>query len=165
MRPVSATTTIDAPREVVHGLLLDLSARPAFTDHFLDEFRLLRMEPVGVGAGARFRVGGTQGWMDSVISESDAPHIVREAGHGGRLNQVPTHTVWELADAPGPGGCEVSVTFWTEPGTRMQRMRERGLERKMRAGWRRAMPRLKDAVEDDGEIDRVHVGGTSALAF
>ena len=44
MGPVSATTAIDAPRERVYALLVDLAFRPAFTDHFIDEFRLERRQ-------------------------------------------------------------------------------------------------------------------------
>ena len=56
MRPISVTTPIDVPRERVFDLLTDLSLRPSFTDHFMTEYRLARLEPVGVGASARFRV-------------------------------------------------------------------------------------------------------------
>ena len=59
MGPVSATATIDARRARVCELICDLSVRPAFTDHFLSEYRLQRLEPVGVGATARFQLDDT----------------------------------------------------------------------------------------------------------
>ena len=34
----------------------DLAGRPAYTDHFLDDYRLARVNPVGEGAAARFRL-------------------------------------------------------------------------------------------------------------
>ena len=67
MRPISAEISIDVPRERVFDLLIDLSIRPAFTDHFLDGYRLARLEPVGVGASARYRIGESGPWMDSAI--------------------------------------------------------------------------------------------------
>ena len=111
MRPVSARISIDAPRERVFDLLVDLSVRPAFTDHFIEGYQLLREQPVGVGAGARFRTRDAGGWLDSVIVEADRPHRLVERGRGGRLNRVPNVTEWVLTDTPGPSGCEVAVTF------------------------------------------------------
>ena len=124
MRPVSARLFIDAPREEVFDLLLDLSARPAFMDHFVERYQLLREQPVGVGAGARFRVADAGGFIDSVMAEIEPPHRIVERGRGGRLNRVPNVTEWILTDAPGPSGCEVSVTFWTEPSLPFDRLRD-----------------------------------------
>ena len=56
MGPVSAEITIDAPRERVFEVLADLSNRPAFCDHFQHSFRLQRIDPVGIGAAARFEL-------------------------------------------------------------------------------------------------------------
>ena len=103
------------PRERVFGLICDLSIRPAFTDHMFKDLRLERVDPVGVGAGARFRIGDDGAWLDTVIEEVESPHTVREHGHGGRVNRLPVFTVWELAEGPGPDGCEVTVSFWAEP--------------------------------------------------
>lgn len=164
MRPTFASVMIDAPREQVHQLLMDVSARPAFTDHFLDEFRMLRVEPVGVGAGARFRVKGTEGWMDSVIASAEGPYKVSEQGHSGRLNRVPTFTVWELMEM-GSGMCELKVVFWTDPKSPFDKLRERPLKRKMGRGWKKAAERLKRLVEGDGAIDRVQLGGESRLGL
>ena len=72
MRPVSATASIDAPRERVFDFLLDLSARPAFMDHFLTDYRLERLDPVGVGAAARFRLRHSGEWMNSAVIEARA---------------------------------------------------------------------------------------------
>lgn len=67
MDPVSATTAIDVPRERVYELLGDLAARPAFCDHFLDRYHLERIDPVGVGAAARFRLRGSGEDRKSVV--------------------------------------------------------------------------------------------------
>ena len=56
MGPVSSEVEIDVPREAAFELIGDLSRRPSFTDHFLSDFHLTRIEPTGVGAGARFRI-------------------------------------------------------------------------------------------------------------
>lgn len=160
MRPVSARLSIDAPRERVFELLLDLSVRPSFTDHFIEQFHLLRIEPVGVGAGARFQIKDAGGWLDSVIEEVEPPHRILERGRGGRLNRVPTVTEWRLTDAPGPSGCEVEVTFWTEPSHPFDRLRDaRNSERRLSRGWRRALERLRALAEEGAAPQRVSVAG------
>jgi uncharacterized protein YndB with AHSA1/START domain len=165
MRPVSASTTIDAPRERVFALLNDLSLRPSFTDHFLTDQRLERVNPVGAGAATRFRLGDSGRWMDTVIDDdSEPPHLLREHGHGGRSNRVPTFTVWELAEGPGPGGCEVGVTFWTEPQSPFDRVRELiGGSRHLRRGWQRALARLREIAEAERPVQGIAIAGTDRL--
>ena len=165
MRPVSAKVTIDAPRERVFDLLSDLSLRPAFTDHFLGEFRLERLDPVGPGASARFRLGDSGAWLDTVIdAESERPHLIREHGQGGPSNRVPSFTVWELAQGPGRQDSEVSVTFWTEPQSIADKARELiGGSRHLRRNWRRALTRLRDLAEGGVPADRVQIAGTDRL--
>ncbi len=116
MGPVSAEIEIDAPRERVFAAVADLARRPAFTDHFLHDFHLTRIESSGVGAGARFRTGThrRQVWMDSSIVEVEAPHKLVERGRGGRLNRIPMTTAWELAEGTG-SLTAVRVSCWTDP--------------------------------------------------
>ena len=60
MREVTVSTTISAPREAVFDYVCDLGARPSYTDHFLDDYRLARVQPVGVGAAAPTPTGWTR---------------------------------------------------------------------------------------------------------
>ncbi len=149
MGPIRAETEIDVPREQVFAKLADLAARPTFTDHFLTGFHLTRIDAVGVGAGARFRVEAPlrSPWMDTTIVELDPPFRIVELGHGGRVNRIPAHTVWELTAGPG-SLTSVKLSFWTEPGHL-----DRGLEL-LSAGsvwqersWREALKRLRDGLE------------------
>jgi len=149
MGPIRAETEIDVPREQVFAKLTDLAARPEFTDHFLSDFHLTRIDAVGVGAGARFRVEAPlrSPWMDTTIVELDPPFRIVERGQGGRVNRIPTHTVWELTEGPG-SLTSVKLSFWTEPGHL-----DRGLEL-LSAGsvwqersWREALKRLRDGLE------------------
>jgi uncharacterized protein YndB with AHSA1/START domain len=166
MRPSSARITIDASRDEVFGLLEDLSLRPSFTDHFMEGFQLLREQPVGVGAGARFRIARAGGWMDSIVVESDRPHRLVERGRGGTLNRVPNVTEWVLTETPGPSGCEVAVTFWTEPTLLADRLRDvLHSERRLARGLRRALERLRALAEGDEAPSRVTIAGGDRLSF
>ena len=150
MGPISVSTTIDAPRERVFVLLIDLGIRPSFTDHFMTELRLERLDPVGVGAAARFRLRDSNHWFDSVIDATEPPYMVRERGQTGRSNRVPTFTVWELAEGPSPDGCEATVTFWTEPAAHIDRARERLIRgSRLRRDFKRALVRLRGLAEGD----------------
>lgn len=160
MRPLSATITIDAPREPVFEALVDLALRPAFMSDLIADYRLERVESRGVGAAARFRLRESGRWMDTVIDAAERPYLIREAGRGGRLNRVPVFTVWELAEGPSPEGCEVTVTFWTEPDHPVDRARELlGSSRHFRVGWGRALARLRELIEAGGPIERVEIAG------
>jgi uncharacterized protein YndB with AHSA1/START domain len=163
MGPVSAEIEIDVPRERVFELIADLSARPSFTDHFLSNFHLTRIDPTGVGAGARFRVEAPlrKVWMDTTITELEPPHKIVERGLGGRTNRIQTRTVWELTEGPG-SLTTVRVAHWTEPRNPV----DRGLEVLsagsfwQERGWREALRRLRDQLESDAPAaERVGVAG------
>jgi uncharacterized protein YndB with AHSA1/START domain len=165
MRPVSATISIDVPRERVFDLICDLSRRPAFTDHFQHDFRLGRLDPLGVGASGRLKLADSP-WssMDTAIEEVERPHLVREHGCGGRANRIDVFTVWELAEGPSPDGCEVTVVFWTEPKTLFDRVREPfPSPRRLRRDWAKALRRLRDLAESEASAEPVKVAGTEPL--
>jgi uncharacterized protein YndB with AHSA1/START domain len=165
MGPIFAETTIDAPRERVWEIVSDLAQRPAFCDHFQHEFRLQRIESRGVGAAARFRVDAPRMsmWMETVIEEVDPPHRLFERGRGGRLDRLPIFTVWELEVGPG-SSTEARVTFWTEPGHPLDRLREHlGAERSFRRQWSRALRRLKEIAESGAEVEPIGVAGADPL--
>jgi uncharacterized protein YndB with AHSA1/START domain len=163
MGPISVKRPIDAPRERVFEFLCDLANRPAFTDHFIDQFRLERLESSGVGASARMRITKRRMWMETVIEEVLPPHRILERGRGGRWDRIPILTHWELVEGPG-GGCEVTLAFWTEPAHPLDRLRERlGAERFYRRQWSRALSRLKDLIESGRSPERVVVAGGDRL--
>lgn len=167
MGPIRAEIEIDVPREQVFATLADLAARPSFTDHFLTDFRLTRIDPVGVGAGARFRVRQPlrKPWMDTAIVAMEEPFRIVERGEGGRTNRIPTHTAWELTEGPG-NLTAVRVSHWTEPSAL-----DRGLELLSAASvwqersWREALRRLREALESDRpRAERIAVAGGNRYA-
>jgi hypothetical protein len=164
MRPVSASASIDVPRERIFDLLIDLSARPAFTHHFISDYRLARLNPVGVGASARFRLEHEGTWVDTVIDEADSPHLIREHGRGGRGNRTPWFTVWEIAEGPSPEGSELTVTIWSEPGNIFDRLGESRIKaRRLRRDLRQALAGLREILEGGLEIEHVSVAGGELL--
>jgi uncharacterized protein YndB with AHSA1/START domain len=162
MGPLSAEVEIDVPRERVFGFLADLANRPSFTDHFLSGFHLARIESAGVGASARFCMEGpgADPWFDTQITEVDFPHRITEHGRGGRLNRIPVTTAWEVIEGPGSLST-VRVTFWTDPSNPFDRVREAmGRSRAAGRGFRTALRRLRDLLEEGGEpAERISVAG------
>jgi uncharacterized protein YndB with AHSA1/START domain len=168
MGPIGAEIEIDVPRRRAYEAIADLALRPAFTDHFVTDFHLTRIESKGIGAGARFRfaVGPRSVWTDTVIAELDEPHRIVEHGRCGRGNRIPSITLWELTEGPG-SLTKVRVSYWTEPTNPV----DRGLELLTASSipyerkWREAMRRLRDQLES-GELDshRVALAGGNAHA-
>jgi uncharacterized protein YndB with AHSA1/START domain len=157
--PISVKTPIDAPRERVYELLCDLAARPAFTDHFVSDYRLQRLESSGVGATARFRLLAPGLWVETVITDVAPPHRIHERGAGGRWDRIPITTSWELLES-GSGGCEVTLRFMTAPSHPLDRLREkRRGERYYRRQWSIALSRLKQLIESGRPPARVVVAG------
>ena len=160
MGPISVTRAIDAPREQVFDSLWDLANRPAFTDHFLTDFRLERFESAGVGAAARMRIEKPGLWMETVIVELSRPYRILEEGKGGRLDRIPILTAWEIVEGPSAATSEVTVRFGTEPTHPQDRLRElRHGARFYRRQWSTALSRLKDLVESGRPAERVRIAG------
>jgi uncharacterized protein YndB with AHSA1/START domain len=159
MGPISVQRPIDAPRERVFDVLCDLADRPAFMDHFVEEFRLERLDSYGVGAAARMRLPRGL-WMETVIVEASRPHRILERGGGGRWGRIQVTTGWELVEGPGGRGCEVTLTFWTESASALDRLRDKlGAELLYRRQWSMALSRLKELIESGAQPERVLVAG------
>ena len=117
MGPISAEIEVDvSARGGLRACSTTSPIRPSFTDHFLTDFHLTRIDAVGVGAGGRFRVNAPlrSPWKDTTIVELEASFRIVERGLGGRTNRIPDHTVWELTSGTG-SLTEVRFTHWTEP--------------------------------------------------
>lgn len=151
MDPVSVSITVGRPREEVFAYLADIANHAEFTDHFLTDWHLTRVDPVGRGAGARFRVKAPLqrfSWMGVSFIEVDAPWRIVEAGRGGKYNRIRTMTVYTLEPA-ADDTTRVKLTTETVPAT----LSDRFMESLGARGWirrqnRRALRRLRAILED-----------------
>ncbi|HWG08728.1 MAG TPA: SRPBCC family protein [Solirubrobacteraceae bacterium] len=150
MDPVTVSTVISAPREQVFDYLQDIANHSEFTDHFMVDWHLTRIDSIGRGAGARFRVkapGNRFGWGDATFVEVDRPYRIVEAGRMGKNNRIRTLGTYELAPAAS-GTTRVRFTLETAPSTLSDRLMEslggRGWVKRKNA---RAMRRLRAIIE------------------
>jgi uncharacterized protein YndB with AHSA1/START domain len=163
MDPMTVSIVVDAPRERVFDYLQDIANHSEFTDHYLVDWHLTRIDSVGRGAGARFRVkapGNRFSWGDVTFAEVDRPHRIVEVGRGGKNNRVRTLGVYELA--PGVAGTtRVRFTLETIPATLSDRLLEGfGARAWLRRKNARSMRRLRSIIErDEGRGARVTVAG------
>ncbi len=168
MGPVYAEVELDVPRDLAYEFVADLGNRPAFTDHFISDFRLSRLGSTGVGAGARYRIFAPPQalWVDTTITALDPGRRISERGSGGRHNRIPTATEWEFLEGPGPL-CTARVTYWTSPAHHLDRAKDvlGGASIWYERDWRTAMRRLRDLLESgQAAAAKVGVGGGNRYA-
>jgi uncharacterized protein YndB with AHSA1/START domain len=149
MRPVTASCTIDAPREQVFEYLSDLANHVEFTDHYLKDFRLERVESRGLGAAASFRVAFplTSLWAEVVVTELQRPYRIVLEGGTGRLFRIKTNATYSL-NLHDQDMTRVEYVFSTAPATRIDAVREvLGGRAWLAYQSRRALRRLKLMLE------------------
>jgi uncharacterized protein YndB with AHSA1/START domain len=152
VQPFTVTTTIAKPREQVFEYLADIANHAEFTDHYLVDWHLTRVDTYGMGAGARFRIQAPLNrfsWADVTISEFQVPFRIVERGRGGKYNRIRMVGVYTLS--PGPGqSTKVQYTLETEPSQISDKLMEtlggRSWSRRKAA---KAMRRLRSILEDD----------------
>jgi uncharacterized protein YndB with AHSA1/START domain len=151
--PVTATVTIGRPREEVFDYLADIANHAEFNDHYIDHFRLTRMNSVGTGAGARFHLDAPLNrfsWADMTFVEVDRPYRIVALGRGGKFNRMRTTTIWTLDPAPG-GGTRVEVMTESEPALLTDKLVETltGYRGWMKRNVRKSARRLQEILEED----------------
>jgi uncharacterized protein YndB with AHSA1/START domain len=161
--PVTLHVNIDRPREEVFAYLADIANHPEFTDHFLADWRLTRIDSEGRGAGARYRQGGRLdrfGYYDLSFAEVDAPYRLIAVGRGGKYNRIKTFHQWTLE--PSSSGTRLEYVYETEPPLPTDRLIEALSGRR---GWFRrnggkALRRLRSILEENRDRGaRATVGG------
>jgi uncharacterized protein YndB with AHSA1/START domain len=166
VNPVESRIVISAPREAIFEFLTDVSNRVAWMDHFLGDFRLTRVNPVGVGAGAAFVVDSPlfPQRAEYQIVQAEPPRRLVERGRVGRWGRTTGWTEWELTDSYG--STEVTVRSWTEPGIRWDGIKEGlgarpWLKRQMGVSLRRLRKIFEE--QSDRPLARAAVAGYEPL--
>ena len=141
---------VSAPREQVFDYLQDIANHPEFSDHYLVDWHLTRIDSVGRGAGARFRIKAPANrfsWGDVTFAEVERPHRIVEVGRAGKDNRIRTLGVYELSPAAA-GTTRVRFTLQTTPATLADRLVEAlGARSWTRRKIGRAMRRLRTILE------------------
>jgi uncharacterized protein YndB with AHSA1/START domain len=145
MLPVTAQTSISAPREEIYDYVADLALRPAWCD-----FRLAGPRSRGVGAAARYLVDAPMSsvYLEVVIVEAESPRRIIERAHGGRNLRSKGGVSWELTRA-GAGLTRIETTTWIEPGTPREALKQRlGMQSWMNHQTKTALERLRLIFEE-----------------
>jgi uncharacterized protein YndB with AHSA1/START domain len=151
--PVTASVSIGRPREEVFDYLADIANHREFSDHYMDEFRLTRIDSVGTGAGARFHLDAPLNrfsWGDMTFVEVQRPYRIVALGRGGKFNRNRTTTIWTL-DPDGDNGTHVEVMTETEPALITDKVVETltGYRGWMKRNLRKSVRRLQGILEED----------------
>ncbi len=152
MEPFTVTTTIAKPREQVFEYLADIANHPEFSDHYLVDWHLTRVDTYGTGAGARFRIKAPLNrfaWADMTFAELQPPFRIVERGRGGKYNRIRMVGTYTLS--PGPSGTtKVEYTLETVPAQLSDRLMDTfGGRSWSRRQANKAMRRLRSILEDD----------------
>src|SRR3954468_24976282 len=150
MLPVTAQASISASREELYDYIVDLALRPAWCDHYLKDYRLVRPPPRGVGAGARYLIDAPMSrlYMEVAITEAESPRRIVERAHGGRNLRTKGGVTWELTRA-GSGLTRVETTTWHDPGTPREAFKQSlGMQGWMKRQTKTALERLRLIFEE-----------------
>jgi uncharacterized protein YndB with AHSA1/START domain len=154
MDPVTAHVLIDRPREQVFDYLADIANHPEFSDHYLTEWRLTRIDSVGRGAGARFKMDTRDrfAYGDMTFIEVERPYKIVAAGRSGKFNRNKTWTTWTLS--PSGGATRVEVSTESVPALPTDKFIEAVTRRRgwTKRGLGKALRRMQSILEED--IDR-----------
>jgi uncharacterized protein YndB with AHSA1/START domain len=165
MRQVTVTTFISAPREDVFDFVCDLAGRPAYTDHYLQDYRLARVNAVGKGAAARFRLNApfAKEYAELQIKEVDRPRRIVEELRVGRRGRNRSLAVYDFTPEGG-GVTRVELTTYSEPATIIDRLKEIGAAGWLRRQTKKSLERLRMIFEEppEGPLKRATIAGYEA---
>jgi uncharacterized protein YndB with AHSA1/START domain len=162
VRQVTVQTHISAPREEVFDFVADLAGRPAYSDHYLDDYRLARVNPVGEGAAARFRLKAplAKQYAELQIKKVDRPRQIVEELRVGRRGRNRSVAIYDFTQE-GPNLTRVELTTYSEPATLVDRFREIGAAGWVRRRTAKALERLRRIFEEPGRkpLKRATIAG------
>ncbi len=118
MREVTVSKIISADREAIFDLVSDLASRPAYADHYMRDYRLARVYPIGEGAAARFQVKKpfAKEYAELQVTEVDRPRRIVEQIALGRRGRNRFLAVYDFGNE-APGVTRVELTTYGEAAT------------------------------------------------
>jgi uncharacterized protein YndB with AHSA1/START domain len=165
MREVTVSAVITAPREEVFDFVCDLAGRPAYTDHYMHDYRLARVNPVGMGAAARFRLRAplAKEYAELEIREVDRPRRIVEELRVGRRGRNRSLAVYDFISQSG-GVTRVELTTYSEPATVLDRLKEIGAAGWVRRQTKKSLERLRMIFEEPPKdpLKRATIAGYEA---
>jgi uncharacterized protein YndB with AHSA1/START domain len=161
MRPVTVSKHISAPRERVFDFVADLAARPAYSDHYLDDYRLARPNPVGEGASARFRLDTPfmkKEYAELAVAEYDRPRRIVEEIRVGRLGRNRSLAVYEFMPEAG-GLTHVELSLLSEPAKPIDSVKQYLARGWIKRNAAKSLERLRMIFEEppDEPLQRVTI--------
>ena len=152
MRQVTVSTVISAPREQIFDFVCDLAARPAYTDHFMRDYRLARVNPVGVGAAARFQLRAplAKEYAELQITEVDRPRRIVEEIRVGRRGRNRSVAVYDFT-LEGQRRHARGADHLRRAGHAVDRFKELGAAGWMRRKTKKALERLRMIFEEPAQ--------------
>ena len=135
-------------------------------DNFLTDYRLTRVNPIGVGAGASFVIDSPMfpPRAENQIVEVEQPRRILERSRIGRWGRTTGFTEWELSE--NRGNTELTVTAWTVPGIKWDGFKESfGGRPWFKRQLNGSLKRLRKIFEEqpDRPLARAGVAGYEAL--
>jgi len=165
VREVSVSTVISAPRESVFDFVNDLAGRPAYTDHYLRDYRLARVNPVGEGAAARFQLKAplAKQYAELTVREADRPRRIVEELRVGRRGRNRSLAVYDFTKE-SPNVTRVELTSFSEPATIFDRLMEIGAAGWVRRQTKKSLERLRMIFEEPPKepLKRATIAGYEA---
>jgi hypothetical protein len=162
MRQTTVEACISAPREKIFDFVADLASRPAYADHYLEDYRLARVNPYGMGAAARFRLDApfSRQYGELEIVEFDRPRKIVEEARVGRLGKSRSLAVYEFVPETG-GNTRVELTTYSDPANALEALKQIGAARWMRRQTKIALERLRMIFEEptDRPLARATIAG------
>jgi uncharacterized protein YndB with AHSA1/START domain len=154
VREVTVSIVISAPREDVFDFVSDLAGRPAYTDHYMRDYRLARVNPIGLGAAARFRLRAplANEYAELQVTELDRPRQIVEEMRVGRRGRNRSLAVYDFS-VEGADATRVDLTTFSEPATPIDRLKELGAAGWARRQTRKALERLRRIFEEPGRVE------------
>jgi uncharacterized protein YndB with AHSA1/START domain len=162
MREVTVSAIISAPREEIFDFVSDLAARPTITSHFMEEYRLARVNPVGVGAAARFKLDAPMAneWAELTITKAARPRQIIEEIRYGRRGRNRSVAVYDFS-RESANVTRVEFTIVSEPATVVDRLKEIGAAGWIRRKTSRSLDRLRMVFEEPDRVkpERATIAG------